>query len=341
MTALGPMTVPRAVQTATKLADGRVFFIGGFGTDSRSDPASTEFFDPSNNRFDAGPRLATPRFGHTATRLEDGRVLVAGGFGPDGKVLDSAEIFDPKSGAFAATGRLATARGDHEAVLLDDGRVVVIGGTADDVAILASAEVFDPRTGTFSATGAMTAAREGITATKLLDGRILVAGGHIGRHEQRVILASADLYDPATGRFTGTAAMTIPRHKHDAVLLADGRVLLIGGSDARDDQGLYDAVEVFDPRTGTFTAVGRLHHPRYKLRFASVLLPDGRVLVAGGAATPELFDPRTNVFVDVDASLGRAPYFGTATLLDDGSVLVAGGYSDRGYASDAAWLIRP
>jgi hypothetical protein len=135
--------------------------------------------------------------------------------------------------------------------------------------------------------------------------------------------------------------MTIPRHKHDAVLLADGRVLLIGGSDARDDLGLYDTAETYDPRTGTFAAVGRLQHPRYKLRFASLLLPDGRVIVAGGAAVPELFDPRTNVFTALDGSFGRAPYFGAATLLDDGRALVTGGYSDQGPASDAAWLIRP
>ena len=77
------------------------------------------------------------------------------------------------------------------------------------------------------------------------------------------------------------------------------------------------------------------------LSYASVLLPDGRVLVAGGAAVPEVFDPVADAFTSIDGSFGRAPYFATATLVGDGSVLLAGGYSDRGPASDGAWLIRP
>jgi hypothetical protein len=135
--------------------------------------------------------------------------------------------------------------------------------------------------------------------------------------------------------------MTIARHKHDTILLGDGRVLVIAGSDARDDLGLYDSAEAYNPTTATFTAVGHLAHARYKLRYATVVMPDGRVLTAGGAAVPELFDPATDAFTSFDSSLGRAPYFATATLLGDGGVLLTGGYSDRGPATDEAWLIQP
>jgi hypothetical protein len=335
------MAVPRAAHTATKLIDGRILIAGGFGTDTDGDSASTEVFDPGKGRFEAGPRLTSPRYGHSATRLPDGRVLIAGGFGPDGKVLATAELFDSVADTFAPTGRLRVARADHEAVVLEDGRVVVIGGTADDFEILASAELFDPRTGAFSTAGPMAVPREGMTATRLRDGRVLVTGGHIGRHAQRTIYDSTEIYDPATDRFEPAGKMTIARHKHDAILLADGRVLLIAGADARDDLGLYDSAETYDPTTDTFTATGRLARARYKLRYASVLLPDGRVLSAGGAAVPEVFDPAPNAFTSIDGSLGRAPYFATATLLDDGSTVLAGGYSDRRPAGDGAWLIRP
>ncbi len=338
---LPPMTVPRAAHTATGLVDGRILIAGGFGTDTDGDPASTELYDPATGRFEAGPRLTSPRYGHSATLLADGQVLIAGGFGPDGKVLDTAELFDPLASTFTATGHLRVARADHEAILLDDGRVVLIGGTADDFEVLASAETFDPRTHAFTPAGAMAVPREGMTATRLRDGRVLVTGGHIGRHAQRTIYGSAEIYDPASDRFVPAGKMTIARHKHDAILLADGRVLLIAGSDARDDLGLYESAETYDPATDEFTAVGRLAHARYKLRSASVLLPDGHVLVAGGASVPEVFDPATDAFTSVVGSLGRAPYFAAATPLDDGSTVLAGGYSDRGPASDAAWLIRP
>ena len=335
------MTVPRADHTATRLIDGRILIAGGFGTDSDGDAASTELFDPATGRFEAGPRLTSPRYGHSATRLADGRVLIAGGFGADGRVLETAELLDPDTNTFAPTGSLLVARADHEAVLLDDGRVLLIGGTADDFEVLASAEAFDPRTGQFSPTGPLAAAREGMAATRLRDGRVLVTGGHIGRHEQRTVYESTEVFDPATDRFAAAGMMTIARHKHDAVLLRDGRVLVIAGSDADDDLGLYDGAETYDPTIDTFAAVGRLAHPRYKLRFASVLLPDGRVLIAGGAAVPEVFDPAADAFTSLVDTLGRAPYFATATLLDNGGVLLAGGYSDRGPASDGVWLIRP
>lgn len=298
-------------------------------------------FEPTIGRFEAGPRLTSPRYGHSATRLSDGQVLIAGGFGPGGTVLTTAELFDPVANTFTPTGPLGVARADHEAVLLEDGRVVLIGGTADDFEVLASIELFDPHTGVFSPAGPMTVPREGMAATRLGDGRVLVTGGHIGRHAQRTIYESTEIYDPAIDRFAPAGKMTIARHKHDAILLANGRVLVIAGSDARDDLGLYDSAETYDPATDAFTAVGRLAHRRYKLRYASVLLADGRVLTAGGAAVPEVFDPAAEAFTSIDGSFGRAPYFASATLLDDGSTVLAGGYSDRGPASDGAWLIRP
>ncbi len=188
---------------------------------------------------------------------------------------------------------------------------------------------------------AMTAPRAVHTATLLRDGRVLVTGGHVGRHEQLEIHRSAELYDPAAGRFTRTGDMTVRRHKHDAVRLADGRVLLVAGSDERDNAGLYRSAELYDPRTGRFQPTGDLLGARYKLRGTSMLLRDGRVLVAGGASGPEVYQSRVGSFAPLAGSLGRAPLFAAAVLLPDGSTLLCGGYSLTGPASSTAWLIRP
>lgn len=187
----------------------------------------------------------------------------------------------------------------------------------------------------------MTAPRAVHTATLLRDGRVLVTGGHVGRHEQLEIHRSAELYDPAAGRFTRTGDMTVRRHKHDAVRLADGRVLLVAGSDERDNAGLYRSAELYDPRTGRFQPTGDLRGARYKLRGTSMLLRDGRVLVAGGASGPEVYQSRVGSFAPLAGSLGRAPLFAAAVLLPDGSTLLCGGYSLTGPASSTAWLIRP
>src|ERR1035437_6173747 len=107
---------------------------------------------------------------------------------------------------FTATGSMGHARGWHTATLLTDGRVLIAGGR-DDSGVHASAELFDPATGTFSPTGSMTVARHGHTATRLSDGRVLIAGGLSANGTTAVYLASAELYDPATGKFSPTGSM--------------------------------------------------------------------------------------------------------------------------------------
>jgi hypothetical protein len=332
------MDEARAVHTATRLEDGTVLVAGGFGAGEGDVFASTEVYSPGD-AFTDGPAMTVPRYGHTATLLRDGRVLIAGGFGTSGEVLDSAELYDPATGSFSATGSLGLPRADQTATLLQDGRVLIAGGITDGVRFLASAELFDPGTGRFARTGSMLVARESQTATLLEDGSVLIAGGHRGRHEDIELFDEAERYVPAASRFEPTGSMTISRHKHDAVLLADGRVLIVGGDDAAD-QRIFDSAETYDPRTGRFSAAGRMTEHRYKFAGTSIALPGGLVLLSSGASTPELFDPRTGRFTAMFGTLGVTPLFAAAARVGPRAVLVTGGYSTTGPATSDAWLIR-
>ena len=333
------MEVARAAHTATRLRGGDTLVAGGF-SEGEGDPlASAELYDPPAGNFASVGDMTTPRQSHTSTPLPDGRVLITGGYGPDGP-LRSAETYDPSTRRFTPTGRMAARRAGHEAVRLEDGRVLIVGGVGPSFAFLDTAELYDPRTGRFSATGAMSVARESHTMSLLPDGRVLVAGGHVGREEDLRLYASAELYDPASGRFARAADMIMPRHKHDAVGLADGRVLIVGGADEREDPNPFDTAEIYDPDTHLFRRTGNLNLARYKLRGTSVLQENGRVVVAGGADSPEIYEPVTGEFARLSGSFGRTPLFAAAARVQ-GGVVLCGGYSREGDPTAAAWLVRP
>jgi WD40 repeat protein len=329
------MSVERAAHTATPLNDGRVLIVGGFKTGGSS-LNDAEVFDPKENRFETAGTMNSRRSGHTASRLPDGKVLIAGGF--DGTYLDTSEIFDPLTHRFTPGPRLTVPRSEHTATRLDDGRVLIAGGVGTGWTFLASAEIYDPRTSRFTATGSMMTPRESHTSTLLKDGRVFITGGHKGRRSAMEIFASTEIYDIRSGRFSKSVDLTIKRHKHDAVLLNDGRVLISGGSDERDYAGAYDSLELIDISKAKSESVATTLVTRYKLNGSVIVLKNGKVLIAGGSNTAEVFDPSSKQISRVDGTYGSSRHFATATLLNDGRVLVAGGYDQSIRSSNRSWL---
>jgi hypothetical protein len=105
----------------------------------------------------------------------------------------------------------------------------------------------------------MTVPRADFTATRLSDGRVLLAGGDSGSQQDPSITSTAELYDPATGAFTSTGQMTIERASQTATLLANDRVLMVGGEDLSGGiLSSLSSTEIYDPTTGTFTAAASL-----------------------------------------------------------------------------------
>lgn len=334
-----PMAVARAAHTATALPDGRVLVAGGFATPGS--PSGAELYDPTSSAFLPLPPMRTTRHSHTATLLPDGKVLLTGGYGAGNTTVASAELFDPSTLRFTPAGSLTEPRADHVAVLLQDGRVLIVGGLGPGWTFLASAELFDPSTGRSVRTGAMAVGRESHVGVRLNDGRVLVSGGHRGRRADIVLHASAEIFDPTTGRFTPTGAMGTRRHKHDAVMLPNGLVLVTGGSDERDNRGVYDSTELYDPATGRFRDGPRMQLGRYKHARSSVVMPNGTVLIGGGATQAEIYDPQRNRFTLVGGDVEMAGSFSAVAPLADGGALLTGGYGDDIGPRRAAWRYRP
>lgn len=341
--AAGTMETRRSGHTATPLGNGNVVIAGGMVRNGEF-IAAAELYDPTTGKFSPAGHMASPRVGHTATLVPDGRVLIAGGSAGLYQNVAQAEIYDPSRRRFETTGSLITARSDAQAVLLRNGKVLIAGGSSGaDWNRLASAELYDPATGKFQTTGSMNLPRVSFTMCALHDGRILVTGGSVaGRYPNAQLTASAEIYDPVTGKFTPARSMRIPRHKHAAVLLDNGRVLIVGGSDNRDWRGKMDSAEIYDPAAGRFVDAGTMSEPRFKLTNAIVRLPEGKVLIAGGAGHAEIFDPVSQRFTAVAGPEMDGRYFSTATLLSGGRVLLAGGYGENVEpSSNGAWIYMP
>jgi hypothetical protein len=285
----GSMTQARIYHTATRLLDGRVLVAGGT-TLNISPVASAELYDPATGRFSPTGSLQHARSRQTASLLPDGRVLVAGGY--DGStIMASAELYDPSTGEFTTTGAMGTPRVGDTATVLRDGRVLVAGGWARSslapaLNSLVTAELYDPTTGTFIATGSMLTARTVAVAAPLNDGRVLVVGGYSYRNDDPTCLSSAEVFEPATGKFTATGAMANCRGIGEpsamtATPLLDGRVLIAGDINDVTRFGRRPA-ELYDPKTGRFGATTAMVEARCAQ--TGTLLPDGRVLFTGGWA---------------------------------------------------------
>ncbi len=189
--------------------------------------------------------------------------------------------------------------------------------------------------GTWAATGSMNVPRiNAMTAlfrSGPLRGKVLVAGGGNGSGD----LSSAELYNPATGNWSATGAMSQIRATGQAQLLGNGKVLVEGGD---VPSGAMASAELYNPRTGRWATTGSMRTPRWG--FVSAVLPNGKVLVAGGhsnsayLSSAELYNPTAGTW-SATGSMHSARYLARATLLPDGQVLVAGGDDASGTLATA------
>ncbi|HET9780771.1 MAG TPA: kelch repeat-containing protein [Candidatus Dormibacteraeota bacterium] len=362
-TAAGNLSTQRpGPDLSVLLTDGRVLVAGSSSSDYNG-IGNVDLYDPARG-WSTAPSLDGDPMGAVASPLPDGGVLIAGGTpwhggfdGPGPNPVAAALTWEPGAGAWTAAPSMSIARNNATATALADGRVLVAGGydrkviqlpnpnqqpfccLQIDVIPLATTEIFDPIARSWSASGNLAHARYGQLAVGLKGGQVLVVGGQDEGQTPNppTYIASAELFDPATGKWSSAGDIGQPRSGFTLTALADGRALLVGGV-AADHLTVLRSTLVYDPRANVWSAGPDMKTARTE--HATARLNDGRVLVAGGVdylgriADSELFDPTTGKWI-VAGALGTARSDAAMVALKDGRVLVAGGLGSNGPLSDA------
>lgn len=270
--------------------------------------------------------MGGPRRGHGLTKLSDGRVLATAGWNAS-STLTSCEIYNPTTGIWSPTGSIKTGiRSYVNTILLQNGKVLMVGGNGLNLnTTYKTCELFNPSTGTWSQTGSLATARSFIEVVRLPNGRVLAIGGTTG-NGAATTTNTCEIYNPATGTWSAAAPITGARNFSQAVLLANGKVLVIGGKTTTGAN--LNTCMLYDYTTNTWTATGTMATARVQHR--AITLPNGKILVTGGESVSscEIYDPALGTW-SAAASLPAARINHACTLLANGLVLVAGGSANN------------
>jgi hypothetical protein len=319
-----PLDLFCAAQSMT--SDGRVVVVGGhkYGADVEYGIPETTVFDPTSSGWSNGPVLPEPRWYATTIELGNGKILIFSGISSPGVRITPVDSFDPANNTLSrlpASANLSLALYPRMFVL-PNGKLIKTGPEA-------ATRLFDPGTATWSSLTTMSGPDRTGGMDVLLPGleKILVAGGGSPG------LATAQILDSsaATPAWRSTGSMSFARRWGNAVMLADGTVLAVGGGADSTYTGPVFTSERFDPVTETWTTMASQNAPRM-YHSTALLLPDARVLSAG----------QTNGTMQRTAEIYSPPYLfhGPRPTISSAPSSVGYGASFQIDTSDAADIAR-
>jgi hypothetical protein len=275
------------------LPDGRTLIVGGH-VDADVGLADTTGFNSTTNTWTRYPDMSVGRWYPTATVMGDGRVFVfsgdnivqnrAGQTPPftDASVNSLPEVFDPATNTWTdLTSSRLTSPLYPLLFQLPDGRILDAGPDT-------TTRTITPGQWTWQTIA--TSPFDGMSAVQYRPGKIMKAGSWAdpdfnGALTFQAINSTAvlDTTQP-TPQWRSTAPMSFARAYENLTMLPDGTVLASGGMTDSDGIDLSKAVlpaEIWNPTTETWTTVASMSVPR-EYHSTALLLPDGRVLMAGG-----------------------------------------------------------
>src|SRR5215469_14179887 len=313
----------------TTMADGRVFIAGGHIADYTG-YAHAAIYDPFKNTLTQVPDMNQGRWYPTTTVLGNGDILVVSGDINSNTNTDTLpQVFQVASGTWRNLTSAQRLQSLYPVMFVAPNGKVIYAGPEP-----LSSYLDTSGSGSWTSVATMNFINWRVYGPEVMFdvGKILAIGGGDPP------TATAEILDltAATPAWKLTGSMNSPRRQDNAVIMPDGKVFIVGGSSGagfdNNNAPLYPT-EMWDPATGQFTvmasiAVYRGYHS------TAMLLPDGRVLSAGGnvgGANAQYYSP-PYLFNGPRPSISSAPAgvgYGQTVFI---------GTPDAGSIAQVTWL---
>lgn len=280
---------------AAQLPDGRIIVIGGYGglSTGQIGIVDTNIFDPATNTWTRVANMHTPRWYPTLTELSDGRyVAISGNSTNENTWADTPEVYDPTANTWTQLTKISTSA-VHEneypfSYLIPNGNVLNIGPSEDVT------DELNVDSQTWTRVGGQSGVVNG-SSVQYLPGKILYSGGAASVTTPSPAQTTTAVLDTTAGTpvWQQTSPMLNARMYHTLTMLANGQVLAVGGANTSDQNVITTGVlptEIWDPASQKWSAAAPIAAAR-NYHSTAVLMPDGRVLVAGGGHPSSLGDP--------------------------------------------------
>ncbi|HEY3607983.1 MAG TPA: galactose oxidase-like domain-containing protein, partial [Pseudonocardiaceae bacterium] len=279
-------TAPASIFCAglVQMADGRMMTVGGYGGSATNlGITDADVFDPATSTWSRLANMHLPRWYPTVTELADGRYVAISGNSNDGNHWsDTPEVYDPNTNTWTLLSTVSTSQ-VHEveypfSYLTPSGKVFTIGPSEDQSFSL---DVGNQTWTPMGSSGVVNGSSD-----MYRPGKILYTGGAADVNTTTPARSNAAVIDlnGANPTWQPAAPMNHSRVYHTLTTLADGTVLAVGGESTSDQNVVTSGVlpaEIWNPDTNVWSTVASMSAAR-NYHSTAVLMPDGRVLVAGG-----------------------------------------------------------